>query len=74
MSVALGSSGSTILAVRVQGRAEGRILEPPALPAVVTIQVGGLLQRMALETALLRLEASYIISGLSLFRSLSGQG
>ena len=69
VSVALGSSGSTILAVRVQGRAVGRILEPAALAAVGAIHVDGLLQRMAHGSALLRLEASYIISGLTLFRA-----
>ena len=49
--VPFGSSGSTILAVRMQGRAVGRTVEPSALAAVGAIFADGLLQRMALETA-----------------------
>ena len=70
VAVPFGSSGSTVLTVRMQGRAEGPIVEPSTLAAIGTIRADGLLQRMALGAALMRLEASYTISGLSLFREL----
>ena len=70
VAVPFGSSGSTVLAVRMQGRAEGPIVEASTLAAIGAIHVDGLLQRMALGAALMRPEASYNISGLTLFREL----